>query len=297
MSHMLADLANVAHQKNIELHVETEGYIPEVINSDPVRIRQVVENIVGNAIKYTPSGTIAVRLHLSSLALMVTVKDTGIGITPEQQAKIFSVFTQGDSTFSRKFGGAGLGLALSRRLARMLGGDVQLIESCIGKGSTFQISFGLRLGQKTDLEARPKRTQIKSPKLKDVRILLAEDSTDNVALIATYLKGSGAIVDVARNGFEAVSMARAQTYEIILMDIQMPGMDGFEATTTLRRDRCLTPIIALTAHALSEHKDKAFSNGFTDYITKPVFAAQLVATIERNLPSRPRQPTPDLPYQ
>jgi signal transduction histidine kinase/CheY-like chemotaxis protein len=289
ISSLMSELKPQAEARGIELRLSTKGTIPQVINSDPIRLRQAVQNIVGNALKFTKQGYIEVELKASETKIFITIADTGIGIAPNQVAEVFSVFTQGDSSYSRKYGGAGLGLALSRRIAQLLGGDVELLESGLGKGSKFLISIAYTPGNSSAVTREKARQEVSQQpvRLSGVRILLAEDSLDNIALIQTYLRQSGAIVDVAENGIDAVKMAQSHPYDIILMDIQMPGKDGYEATAQLRREGYMMPIVALTAHALSEHKVKAVESGYTDYITKPVRADRLFAIIRRNLRMKP----------
>ena len=297
ISEIITDFQAVAKEKNLDLLVTSQGAVPRIVISDPVRLRQVVDNILANAIKFTENGTIEFNLKADGGAIEITVKDSGIGLTEEQQNCLFEPFTQGDSSHTRKYGGTGLGLALAKRIAQALGGDVNLIESVLGKGSTFMISLNLRLGKRNDVSNISGKVESTRPaNLSGRNILLAEDSPDNAALFVMYLKHAGANVDVAENGLEAVNKVRTKNYDLVLMDIQMPVMDGFKATKELRKQGFKLPIIALTAHALNDQKEKAFDTGFTGYVTKPIQPNQLIQVVERHLgPASDPQASQDRP--
>jgi signal transduction histidine kinase/ActR/RegA family two-component response regulator len=289
-----------AEAKNLPLSLEFAGSIPESIQSDPLRLRQVLINLLGNAIKFTETGSVRVVARLvqrlgRSPQLQVDVVDTGIGLTETQIAKLFRPFNQADSSTSRRFGGTGLGLTISKRLAEMLGGDIA-IRSEPGKGSTFSVSVetgdleGVRLlstSEVTPAAAAPFQTPDNPPAIRlDRRVLLAEDGPDNQRLIAFFLRRAGAEVTLAENGQIACDAAltahvRGEPFDVILMDMQMPVMDGYEATRRLRADGYAGPIIALTAHSMEGDRQKCLDVGCTDYATKPVARQQLLATIAR----------------
>jgi len=296
-----------AEGKGIELRVEYEGSIPARITSDPTRLRQIILNLVGNAIKFTEVGSVIIRVSLLSegekqYQLRFAVTDTGIGMTAEQCDAIarFDAFTQADGSTTRKFGGSGLGLRISNSLALMLGGEVE-VESEKGVGSTFTVSIdpgdihGVSMLTSKDIatqakqvaeeERRPHAKEVGKP-LTEVRILLAEDGPDNQRLIAFILKKAGAEVEIAENGRIAVEKVHAATeceqgYDVILMDMQMPELDGYDATRQLRRENYTGAIIALTAHAMAEDRQKCLDAGCDDYATKPLDRPKLIETIQQ----------------
>jgi PAS domain S-box-containing protein len=275
----------LAKEKGIGLGFEIESRVPNIIVTDPLRLRQILINIVGNAIKFTTRGRVDVRVFRTISPtgpdqLAFEVKDTGCGISKDEIQKLFSPFSQADVTLKRKFGGTGLGLYLSQRLAKLLGGDLVISESVPGIGSTFVIKTALTLPEqisnenvvslKTDLRLVPQT------RLNGMRVLLADDAVDNQFLISHVLRLAGAIVDIVSNGKEAVERTIGNPYDLILMDIQMPTMDGSEATTALRLRGYRGKIIALTAYALNEERERFLKNGFDDYISKPINRAMLI---------------------
>ena len=270
--------------KGIKLIVSSEGIVPDIIKTDPIRLRQILFNIVGNAIKFTEKGSVnlSVKLAPSDVSkLLFVVKDTGTGIDPEQAARLFSPFMQADVTMTRRFGGTGLGLALSKKLANALGGDVVLKESQLGAGSTFAISIDHGQSQEVHfnnveeaLETNAKVIDF-SPRdrattLSRLKVLIVDDSPDNLALVKRILTIAGASVETAGNGQEGVEKALSGDFNLVLMDLQMPDMDGFQATEELRKCGFDRPIIALTAHAMKEERKRCLDYGFTDHLTKPV---------------------------
>ena len=294
LGNLFYDLERVAKSKGVALAIATQDPIPNTIYADPGRIRQVLQNVIGNAIKFTHEGRVDVEVSSTASEITVTVQDTGIGLSAEQQAALFTPFTQADSRLSRRYGGTGLGLVLSRRIARILGGDVQLIDSTPGKGSVFRIWFSYQTSDPV-LTKPDASTQDASKPLASVNVLLAEDSEDNVILLSRHLTGYGAEVEVVSDGEFAVQKALSNSYHIVLMDIQMPNMDGYQAAATLRSKGYDRPIIALTAHALGEFVDRAVATGFSDYVTKPVLAAQLLAVIQKQLRRRASHQEQSLP--
>ncbi len=286
VSSVTEDLSARAQENGVKLQIVFEKGSPNIVNSDPIRLRQIIFNLVGNAVKFTHHGTIEVRLKAPQDEFArLTVSDSGIGIKPEQQSLLFSNFAQGDTSHSRKYGGAGLGLSLSRKLARLLDGDVNLVRSQLNQGSVFEVYFKMRPLAKDS--ALPVKVESRIPAVVESnaakKILLAEDSSDNVALIQMYLKNSRAEVSVVSNGLDALKLATTQPFDLILMDIQMPEMDGYEATRQIRQNGISTPIVALTAHALDAHRERALQSGFDDFVTKPVRRGDLIETLTKHL--------------
>ncbi len=285
-----------AHEKGLSLTVDFEGRLPAVLRTDPIRLRQVLINLLSNAIKFTERGGVRMttRFHNDNVSLPILeieIRDTGVGMTKEQQKELFLPFSQGDTSNSRRHGGAGLGLSISRRLAEMLGGTIS-VESQEGKGSCFRIQIGAGLMDDTKLIDAdeglaflgvPKELPM-GPERLNLRILLAEDNRTNQLLIRHILEKLGAWVAVVENGAQAVDSAmaaldRKDPFDVILMDIQMPGMDGHEATRELRRRNYEGPIIALTAHAMESDREACLAAGCDDHCTKPVDRAKLVESI------------------
>jgi PAS domain S-box-containing protein len=282
-----------AGKKGIELKFAPPEDVPDRVLTDSTRLRQILLNIVGNALKFTQQGSVSVTtkfVRKANAQSMVTfvVSDTGVGIDHQSAQKIFQPFSQADTSTTRLFGGTGLGLALARRLARALGGDVQLMKSAPGQGSTFAVSVAVevldqqqwaRLDAASETQAEPPRPTIDTSALKGKRILLVEDAEDNQFLIQQFLSRTGAIVEIANNGNEGVDKALNNEYEVVLMDIQMPFKDGYQATSELRSKGYQKPIIALTAHALVEEREKCLRTGCTSHLTKPINRQQLIESL------------------
>jgi CheY-like chemotaxis protein len=226
--------------------------------------------------------------------LSFTVRDTGRGISNQQRSRLFKKFSQADSSTTREFGGTGLGLALSRKLARALGGDIVLEESTYLKGSTFVVTIDVCLAldkKPIDKSRHPvSQRQLDENSLSGTRILLVEDSLDNQFLIEHILSDQGVEVEVANDGLDGVFRAMHEEYDLVLMDVQMPNMDGHEATRTLRSQGIRTPIVALSAHAMKEEREKSLSAGCNCHITKPIDPQELKDTI-RQYKRRPVRPT------
>lgn len=285
---MLLDLE--ATEKGLKLTLETEGSVPVRIKTDPLRLRQILFNIVGNAIKFTDKGSICVTIRTLKPGdgrelLAFSVRDTGRGISADQAVRLFEPFAQADSSTTRRFGGTGLGLVLSKKLAKTLGGDVVLAESELGKGSTFIVTIDpgeIERTQETFVPVKPQteqRNEETAIGLDQMRILLVEDSLDNQLLVTRMLKLSGAQVDTAMNGREGVEKALAGDYDVILMDLQMPEMDGHVATQTLRSQGYSGVIIALTAHAMTEERQRCEISGFNSHLSKPINRKTLLQTL------------------
>jgi CheY-like chemotaxis protein len=282
-----------AKEKDLTLEAIIEKSMPDVVISDPTRVRQVLLNLVSNAIKFTKFGSVSIHCRVSKNAngeneIQFDVRDTGIGIPESQQEKIFEVFVQADGSMTRRFGGTGLGLALSRRLARALGGDVSISKSVEGVGTTFTFTFLdyplRRVAIEIQREAKLDSGPIKDDALSGVKVLVIDDAPDNQQLIWRYLTKKGALVDSADNGLTGYRKALMGDFDIVLMDIQMPEMDGYTATQKLRAAGYSKPIIALTAHAMSEVRKKALNVGCTDHLPKPINQRDLVETIAKYVP-------------
>ena len=277
-----------AKLKGIVFLLDIGSDIPTKICSDPTRIRQILINLVGNAIKFTSEG--GVRVTVGSTIdpegihrITIDVKDSGIGLSEDQRAKLFQPFVQADNTTTRKFGGTGLGLVLSQKLSRALGGSLEITECGLGKGCTFRVVFPATIPK---IDHKAPELGLELPKssgqaLKDLRILVADDSPDNLFLITRILIKNGAMVDTAPDGEFAVKMALAGSYDAILMDIQMPKLDGYGAISSLLEKSYRAPIIALTAHAMAEERTKTETAGFVAHLTKPIVPKELVDTIMR----------------
>lgn len=285
---ILQDVRNLlsvkASERANDLRLELLGEIPESILSDPTRIKQTVLNLVGNAIKFTKNGTVSIVAECNRLSeqLIIHIKDTGIGISEEGVNRLFQPFSQADSSTTRKFGGTGLGLAISRKIARLLGGDIS-VQSEEGKGSCFTLTLctgplgDVRMashGQSpTTVRSNADSSNGQVAKLAG-RILLVEDSPDNQRLFSFVLQKAGAEVLIANNGKEAVELALnsdpLQPFGIILMDMQMPIMDGYEATAALRKHGYRGQIVALTANAMKGDIDRCLEAGCDAFLPKPI---------------------------
>ncbi|VXD16213.1 putative Histidine kinase [Planktothrix serta PCC 8927] len=280
-----------AHQKNIRLSYQIED-VTEALNVDERRMRQVLINLLNNAVKFTPEGgrvRLEVRGDLQEQTISFSVIDNGIGITPEDQSRLFQAFIQIDSRLSRRYEGTGLGLVLVKKLVEMHGGTVK-IDSQLGKGSCFTLTLPwtpLSWGEypiltPTELLDKSPASRSASKGLKRPLILLAEDNSDNIHTLLNYLQAKGFDVEVARNGIEAVQKARDLHPQVILMDISMPEMDGLEATRQIRADPQLAtlPIIALTALAMQGDREQCLAAGVNEYLPKPVQLRQLIQLIQ-----------------
>ena len=286
-----------AERKGLSFAVEFDGPIPERISSDPMRLRQILINLVNNAIKFTESGGVRIvaRFLRDAQRLQFDIIDTGVGMSPEQVARVFRPFTQADETMTRRFGGTGLGLTISQHLAQRLGGDIT-VRTEAGKGSTFSVTVAtgavaestVRMAS-TAIAAQSRASSAQaSGDLAGCRVLLAEDGPDNQRLISFVLRKAGAETVVVENGrlaIDAAMEARAagRPFDVILMDMQMPIMDGYAATATLRAQGYDGLIIALTAHAMAGDRERCLRAGCDDYATKPLHRAKLIETIRRSL--------------
>lgn len=285
----LADFSSYASikakEKGIVFKFKSNTKVPESIISDPTRLRQILTNVVGNAIKFTDQGFVELTVDFKEDKLHFTVKDSGLGISEDQRNHLFQVFSQADSSTTRKFGGTGLGLVLTKKISQAFGGDFELIESKIGNGSTFEAKVPIALPKdKTTLVADVNKSSLDLSEeidLHDFEILLVEDSLDNQYLIQKMLSKTMVKFMTAVNGAEGVRLALAHKFDLVLMDIQMPVMDGHEAARTLRNHNYTGPIVALTAHAMKEEQQKAQSSGFSGYLSKPIDRMQLIELVKR----------------
>ena len=279
--------------KGLGLDVRFQGPLPARIHADPTRLRQILMNLVGNAVKFTETGDVKMVLRMVDGVLRFEVTDTGIGITPEAQVTLFTAFSQADASTTRRFGGTGLGLTISKRLAQMLGGDVA-VWSTPGEGSTFMLTLEVgaldgvpMLEDPIVAEIRPlkphRRTGAERLHLGG-RVLLAEDAPDSQQLISFYLRRAGIQVETAEDGRAACTAALAalvagRPFDVILMDMQMPLLDGYGATARLRATGYVAPIVALTAHAMEGDREKCIRAGCDDFLAKPIDHDALIDTL------------------
>jgi signal transduction histidine kinase/ActR/RegA family two-component response regulator/type IV secretory pathway TrbD component len=286
-----------AAAKSLALNVRFDGEVPAVVESDPARIRQILVNLVSNAIKFTAKGSVDIVVRMlpgETPRLQFEVNDTGLGMSPEVVAKLFGAFMQADASVTRKFGGTGLGLSISQRLAEILSGEIT-VHSEPGVGSRFCLTVAVgvpaaNVQQSTAEKVASNATAKKPPTLEllpaGCRILLVEDGPDNQRLISLLLKKAGAEVTIAENGELGVKAAweaqqRGRTFDLILMDMQMPVLDGYQAASRLRQEGYTSPIVALTAHAMSGDRQKCLDAGCDDYALKPIERPALMAMIRK----------------
>jgi CheY-like chemotaxis protein len=281
-----------AAAKNIEIAVDVTTQFPTFLEGDPSRLRQVLINLVANAIKFTEVGRVEVKVEqesfdTSGVKLRFSVRDTGVGIAPDALDLLFKPFSQGDSSTSRRYGGTGLGLAICRRLVELMGGTIG-VESKPGQGTLFYfvVPF-LPAVRKDDLEQR----SVVRRDPAGYRLLLAEDNPINQIVALGQLDALGFVADAVENGNEVLAALERETYDLILMDCQMPELDGYETSRQIRAREAKgrhVPIIAVTAHAMKGDREKCLAAGMNDYLSKPFRQSDLVATLERWLPARPR---------
>jgi two-component system CheB/CheR fusion protein len=281
-----------AHEKRLPLALEYDGEIPETVESDPTRLRQILVNLIGNAIKFTETGGVrlTVRFVPQEEKLRFDVADTGVGMSQEQQDRLFQPFTQADTSVTRRFGGSGLGLAICRRLTEMLGGEISF-HSRLHQGSTF--TFSIDTGP---LEGVPLATPNKALELSaeddqetlplSCLALVVDDRRDIRYLAQHFLEQAGARVKTAQNGREAIdaiqaAQAQGEPFDVVVLDMQMPEMDGYEAASRLRAQGIQTPIIALTAAAMQGDRERCIQAGCDDYTSKPIHGARLVELVAR----------------
>ncbi len=301
----VASLVRVrADARRLPFNIEYAGPVPETIQTDPTRLRQILINLLGNAIKFTEVGEVRLVIRFvddeHGHAMQFDVVDAGIGMAAEQIAKLFQPFTQADASTTRRFGGTGLGLAISKRLAGLLGGDITVAESRPGAGTRMRVTVSTGPLDGVRMVADPLAATVlvpdetsaqasdDQPSLQGCRILLAEDGPDNQRLIAHILKKAGVEVAVVENGQFAVDAAlnardKGRPFDVVLIDMQMPVMDGYKATALLRQSGYAGPVIALTAHAMAGDRERCLSAGCDDYMVKPIDRKKMIETIRRNV--------------
>jgi CheY-like chemotaxis protein len=277
-----------ARRKGLELHLDISPDTPRMLVGDEGRIRQILMNLVANALKFTNEGEVALRVTAGAAngdgfrEITLTVTDTGIGIPPEKRQILFQPFSQGDASFSRRFGGTGLGLAICREMVERMGGTITLVSEP-DQGSTFTVTLPLRetAALPAAMPAPPAPANDRQDK---PRLLVAEDSPIIQKLLAHMLRHNGFDFDTATNGEEALALWARGSYDLILMDVQMPAMNGFETTRAIRsleeEHGGHVPIIALTAHAYPADREKCLGAGMDAYVAKPINFSQLFTTIE-----------------
>ncbi len=293
-------VATVAAQsKGLALHVTPVGSVPRRITTDPTRLRQVLDNLLSNAVKFTSEGKrIDIRLRIEvvaeSLRLAIDVEDQGVGIAPAQFSRLFTPFSQADASTTRKYGGTGLGLSICKRIAENLGGGIA-VRSEPGVGSCFTVTLPVSpddMSETLDEEQFIRESQVIRARPNGTvyamtgRVLVVDDSPDNRTIVRFFLERAGLCVAEAENGAEGVEKALASTFEVILMDMQMPQLDGYAATSLLRQKGYDRAIIALTAHAMSGDEEKCLQAGSNAYLTKPVEPDRLLEMVSRHLASR-----------
>lgn len=287
-------LRHIADKKGIDLRIEATSKQPATISTDPTRLRQVLLQLVGNALKFTEEGEVVVRFveperSSEQDSLVIEIRDTGIGVPEDERAHLFDRFHQADNSRKRRFGGSGLGLSVAHEILQLLGGDIQ-IESELGKGSVFTVRLGI--GSLEDLEMIDPSGKAPAGQADDGamtgRILIVEDVATNRMLLSRALASAGFEVETAVDGLAGYEQSlKAQRdgrpYDLVLMDIQMPVMDGYESTRKMRESGSHVPIVALTAHSVREDQARCLAAGCTDYATKPIAREQLVALARKHI--------------
>lgn len=288
-------MALKTQQKEILFESSSEGPIPRRIRADRFRLKQILINIIGNAIKFTERGNASISVAIKSCKvssktnLEFNVRDSGIGIAEADQEKLFQPFSQVNSSTARKYGGTGLGLILSKKIAQCMGGDLVLVESSVQTGSTFRLSIPMeastesfRYNWRGINRIKPlDREMEEKPNLMGCRVLLVEDSPDNQFLVSLFLEQTGATVSIAENGKAGLEKALSEEFDVVLLDIQMPELDGYQTLKILKCNGYPRPVIALTAHALNEERDHAMREGFSDYLTKPIEKRLMYETLAK----------------
>jgi CheY-like chemotaxis protein len=293
---VLALVGSIASGKGLDLEVEIDDGVPQTILGDSTRLRQILLNMLNNAVKFTEEGTIALSASASPVAdsddleVHIAVRDTGIGIPPDHMDRLFQSFNQADVSISRRYGGTGLGLAISKRLAEAMGGTMWAESAgTAGEGSTFHVTFLTREAaapSREDGDAAPVSAGDLDPEQAarhPLRILLVEDNAVNQKLALRLFSLMGYDVDVAANGIEAVDAVERQSYDVIFMDVQMPEMDGLEATRRIRARLADNGprIVAMTANAMEGDREMCLEAGMDDYVGKPIRVNELVAALEK----------------
>ncbi|HTL13361.1 MAG TPA: ATP-binding protein [Bdellovibrionota bacterium] len=287
VSQVLADHLPRSAAKGLALEVVKHGELPAILRTDGLRLRQILSNLLGNAIKFTDGGRVELGLrHEPSPSvgrLVVEVSDTGPGMDAHEASRLFEPFVQLDATSSRRLGGAGLGLALSRHLAQLLGGDLELVSTEPGRGSRFRLTVQCAY-ETADASPKPRAAPTpraaKDPRvLAGCRVLLVDDAADNRLVYSAFLRRAGAAVESVSDGGEALTLWQQGSFDAVILDLQMPGMDGYECLRQLRTLGCKAPVVALTAHVVVEARRRTATAGFDAYLTKPVGGDALAGEI------------------
>jgi CheY-like chemotaxis protein len=286
----------LAAKKNLAFSFEIADSVPERLVGDPGRIRQILLNLAGNAVKFTETGFVAVDVSCmekneAKASIAIAVRDSGIGIPPDRVASLFSRFTQADASTTRRFGGTGLGLAISARLAELMGGRIT-VETELGKGSVFTVQLEAAIAAGADAgishldRAEPVATGQRAALPHEHRVLVADDNAVNRALACKLLEKLGCSVEVACDGREAFSLWRDGNFDLVFMDCQMPELDGYRAVQMIREyesehKRERTPVIAMTAQAMPGDRERCFQAGMDDYVSKPAKPETIDLMLER----------------
>ena len=288
-------LAGRAAAKGLRLELTKDAAVPKVLRGDPLRLTQVLTNLVGNSIKFTAKGEVAARLRWEAPTLVIEVSDTGIGMTAEQMGALFQPFTQADASTTRRFGGTGLGLAIVKRLCELHGGDVR-VTSQLGVGSVFTATLQYEIGQAEPVAAsNPSGVEAMPLPLDGLRVLVAEDNVINQRVAERLLERLGVSFEMVANGRMAIERVKTGKWAVVLMDIQMPELDGIEATRQIRSLGVTQPvIIALSASAMEEDQVAARNAGVDDFLAKPITLAKLAAALHRAAPNAEEHPSRNL---
>lgn len=298
LTDLLADITSLmefrAQENGIKFIIRATSELPEVINSDPTRIKQILINAVGNAVKFTLKGTVELQVNYFNSRLRFTISDTGVGISEKQASQLFQAFTQADISTTRKYGGTGLGLILTKRLCETMEGEFYLQKSQLGVGSTFVATIRANAITDTKYFTEPK-SHFYTPTtlvmdhnaLANKKILVVDDLEDNLTLIEVILNSAGALVTTISDPLKGLKTASEGQFDLILMDIQMPHLNGYELTSQIRQSGLKIPIIALTAHAMKEEKMRALNFGFSGFLPKPINASDLIQAIQELTSNRP----------
>ncbi|AZZ37921.1 hypothetical protein CIK05_14295 [Bdellovibrio sp. qaytius] len=291
LNNVVQQFKEKARSKNLSINLDIQNVMPSLILSDNVRIQQVLSNLLSNAVKFTDQGGVLVQVKSvlkkqSRAEIQIRVVDSGIGLTEEQKDRLFQPFSQAETCTTRKFGGTGLGLALSKHLAEALGGDLTIERAEKDAGCTFKFTLVAEIPDVSAVaafETKQIQQQMHFAPLAGCKILIAEDSLDNQYFLERFLSKNGAIVSVASDGNEVLEKCKSEKFDLILMDIEMPLMDGYEATRILRQMNYHMPVLALTAHAMAEERHKTRNAGCDGHVTKPIDTRQLLVLIESYL--------------
>ena len=290
MGEILEQIRNLftlrAAEHRLTFHVDADADVPANLIGDPLRLSQVLVNLVGNAMKFTRSGLVELRVRTAAadarcVRLRFVVRDSGIGMTPEQLSRLFVPFSQADNSTTREYGGTGLGLTISQRLIERMGGEISVKSAQnVGSEFAFDLDFPIARPHETPLPEAAQTHDV-GPHLHGVRILLVEDNELNQVFATEILTDAGATVDIADNGRDAARMADPSHFDVVLMDIQIQQLDGYAATALIRQNHASLPIIAMTAHAGDRYRDECLAAGMNDYLTKPLDASLLIETVRK----------------